>query len=97
MNKTITLILALLFAFTAGAQNANNEDLDAKYASSLLQPGTEVPDILVDSTANLRLSDMRGHYVLPTSGHHGVPTAARTCPRWKPSTRNTTSLISLTS
>ena len=89
MNKTITLILALLFAFTAGAQNANNEDLDAKYASSLLQPGTEVPDILVDSTANLRLSDMRGHYVLLH--------AARTCPRWKPSTRNTTSLISLTS
>ena len=63
MNKTITFILAFFFAITASAQ-VSNEDLDVKYASSLLPAGTEVPDMLVDTTINLRLSDMRGHYVV---------------------------------
>lgn len=63
MNKTITFILAFLFAITASAQ-VSNEDLDVKYAASLLPAGTEVPDMLVDTTINLRLSDMRGHYVV---------------------------------
>ena len=63
MNKTITFILAFFFAITASAQ-VSNEDLDVKYAASLLPAGTEVPDMLVDTTINLRLSDMRGHYVV---------------------------------
>lgn len=63
MNKTITFILAFLFAITASGQ-VSNEDLDVKYASSLLPAGTEVPDMLVDTAANIRLSDIRGHYVV---------------------------------
>ena len=63
MRKTLTLFLLLLLALTTSAQIAG-DDLDAKYATTMPQPGSLAPDFLVDSAANIRLSDMRGHYVV---------------------------------
>ncbi len=63
------LILAMLLmgsVLTIGAQETN-EDPDIKYAADLLKPGTPAPEFVInfkDSTKNIPLSKLRGHYVV---------------------------------
>lgn len=62
-QKIFTLLLVLMGL----AQVAMAQDADSKYAVRLLQPGTEAPDMVVGVRAQgdtLRLSQLRGHYVL---------------------------------
>lgn len=40
------------------------QDLDSLYTQSMLRNGMEAPDLLVDSTSNTRLKDLRGRYVV---------------------------------
>lgn len=57
---------ALVSALTATAQTPAADDLDAKYATELLKPGTAAPDFALPTPAGdtLRLSSLRGHYVV---------------------------------
>ena len=69
MNTTKTIILALLLlvcGHSLQAQEAET-DLDAKYATALLSPGTEAPGFVIsgkDSCCNVPLSKFRGQYVV---------------------------------
>lgn len=58
--KKILFIFALLM--TTGHMMA--EDLDSIYTRDMLPIGTLAPDMPVDSTGELRLSDLRGRYVV---------------------------------
>lgn len=67
--KPAAFIAALLCASTAAAQQPSQkaeEDLDAKYAATLLRPGTEAPDFALPAINGdtVRLSDFRGRYVV---------------------------------
>ncbi len=57
---------ALMSALTVSAQTTAAEDLDAKYATELLKPGAPAPDFALPTPAGdtLRLSSLRGHYVV---------------------------------
>lgn len=60
----LLFLLAWLIIGGAQAQTNTDEDIDAKYASRMIQPGEAIPDLLVDSAKNLRLSDLKGCYVV---------------------------------
>ena len=59
MRKIGLIIAGLLFFSLVHAQN-----LDSLYAKDLIKPGTEAPDMLIDSLSNTRLKDFRGRYVV---------------------------------
>ncbi len=61
--KHIFTLLLLLLAFVG---NANAQDADAKYATSLLQPGTTAPDFTLNTLKGkpFSLKSLRGHYVV---------------------------------
>lgn len=64
---------------TANAQANVVEDLDAKYATNLLKPGTDAPDInLKTIDGSFRLRACVASMWCSTSGLHGVPTVVRT-------------------
>lgn len=66
MRKIILfLVVALCQLTTAMAQDSVSSDLDARYATDMLQPGAEAPDFIIgEKPTPLRLSDLKGHYVL---------------------------------
>lgn len=72
MRKYIqTLMLCLLGVTTVNAQatdgvSAQSNDLDSKYATSLLKAGTDAPDFELQTPAGtkVKLSDLRGRYVV---------------------------------
>lgn len=57
---------ALVSALTATAQTPVADDLDTKYATELLKPGVSAPDFALPTPQGdtLRLSSLRGHYVV---------------------------------
>lgn len=59
MRKIELIIAGLLLFSLVHAQN-----LDSLYAKDLIKPGTEAPDMLIDSLSNTRLKDFRGRYVV---------------------------------
>ena len=64
----MTLAAMMLTALGAGlyAQTPEEEELDRKYAASLLQPGTAAPDFTLNDLSGkpVRLSDFRGKTVV---------------------------------
>lgn len=46
------------------ATSSKAEDLDSVYTKEMLPIGTEVPDVMLDSTNNVSLKSMRGKYVV---------------------------------
>lgn len=56
----------LLLASSAKAQQSSSEDFDAKYATTLLQPGTIAPDFTLKTPdgENFSLSELKGSYVV---------------------------------
>ena len=67
MKRLFTLI-AMLTVFGSGlcAQTPEEEELDAKYAVTLLKPGTDAPDFTLNDLSGkpVRLSDFRGKTVV---------------------------------
>ena len=67
MKHFIILIAALMaFGFGLYAQTPEEEELDAKYAVTLLKPGTDAPDFTLNdlSGKTVQLSDFRGKTVV---------------------------------
>ena len=67
MKRLFTLIAVLMaFGFGLNAQTPEEEELDAKYAVTLLKPGTAAPDFTLNdlSGKSVRLSDFRGKTVV---------------------------------
>ena len=67
MKRFIILIAALMaFGFGLYAQTPEEEELDAKYAASLLKAGTDAPDFTLNDLSGkpVRLSDFRGKTVV---------------------------------
>lgn len=83
--RRLTIIAALLLCITAcvTAQTAEEEN---KYLKGLLQPGTVAPDFAfenTDSTADLRLSSLRGRYVVLDFWASWCPDCRRDIPDMK--------------
>ena len=67
MKRFIILIAALMaFGFGLYAQTPEEEELDAKYAITLLKPGTDAPDFTLNDLSGkpVQLSDFRGKTVV---------------------------------
>lgn len=67
MKRFIILIAALMaFGFGLYAQTPEEEELDAKYAVTLLKPGTDAPDFTLNDLSGkpVQLSDFRGKTVV---------------------------------
>ena len=54
----------LLLMLATMATSSKAEDLDSVYTKEMLTIGTEVPDVMLDSTNNVSLKSMRGKYVV---------------------------------
>ena len=63
MKKILSLVILLSAFFSMSAQP---KDEDTKYATELLKPGTDVPDIKLKDIngKKFQLSKLRGHYVV---------------------------------
>ena len=66
MKKLLVLALLALVPFCLTAQQAQQEDLDAKYAATLLSPGTAAPDFTLQDVEGktFSLKDFRGRTVV---------------------------------
>ena len=67
MKRLLILIAALMaFGFGLYAQTPEEEELDAKYAVTLLKPGTDAPDFTLNDLSGkpVQLSDFRGKTVV---------------------------------
>ena len=67
MKRLLILIAALMaFGFGLYAQTPEEEELDAKYAATLLKPGTDAPDFTLNDLSGkpVQLSDFRGKTVV---------------------------------
>jgi peroxiredoxin len=68
MKRLIILAAMMLTTLSLGlnAQTPEEEELDRKYAATLLQPGTDAPDFVLNDLAGkpVRLSDFRGKTVV---------------------------------
>lgn len=67
MKRFIILVATLMaFGFGLRAQTPDEEELDAKYAVTLLKPGTAAPDFTLNdlSDKSVKLSDFRGKTVV---------------------------------
>lgn len=67
MKRFIILVATLMaFGFGLRAQTPEEEELDAKYAVTLLKPGTAAPDFTLNdlSDKSVKLSDFRGKTVV---------------------------------
>ena len=67
MKRLLTLIATLMaFGFGLNAQTPEEEELDAKYAVTLLKAGTDAPDFTLNDLSGkpVRLSDFRGKTVV---------------------------------
>ena len=67
MKRLLILIAALMaFGFGLYAQTPVEEELDAKYAVTLLKPGTDAPDFTLNDLSGkpVQLSDFRGKTVV---------------------------------
>lgn len=74
------------------AQQKADVDLDAKYATNLLEVGSPAPDLAIPSLSggSVTFADYKGKYVVVDSGHRGAPTAARMRPTSWPFMRSST-------
>jgi peroxiredoxin len=68
MKRLIILAVMMLTTLSLGlyAQTPEEEELDQKYAATLLQPGAEAPDFILNDLGGkpVRLSDFRGKTVV---------------------------------
>ena len=68
MTRILALMAALLttLGLSLYAQTPEEEELDRKYAATLLQPGTDAPDFTLNDLSGkpVRLSDFRGRTVV---------------------------------
>ena len=68
MKRLIILAAMMLTTFSLGlyAQTPEEEELDRKYAATLLQPGADAPDFVLNDLDGkpVRLSDFRGKTVV---------------------------------
>ena len=94
MNKMLNIsLMALAFASASlnvsaqtdavtPAQQKADVDLDAKYATNLLEVGSPAPDLAIPSLGggSVTLADYKASMLSLTSGHRGAQTAARMRP-----------------
>lgn len=67
MKKLMMMALLLVAGLIGARAQEETGDLDRKYATELLRPGTAAPDFeipLRDSVSTIKLSGLRGHYVV---------------------------------
>ncbi len=66
MKRLLALLAAILPCLGLAAQQQAEEDLDAKYAGTLLKPGTAAPDFTLRDIQGkeMKLSDFRGRHVV---------------------------------
>lgn len=65
MNRNLKRIICLtVFCLFLSGQWIKAENLDSLYAKSMLVPGTEAPDMMIDSLSRTTLKDFRGRYVV---------------------------------
>lgn len=64
LKQLIFAVLATMTVSMVSAQTPDSTDPDAKYATQMLKVGEDIPDMIVDSAQNIRLSDMKGVFVV---------------------------------
>ena len=89
--KLKTLLAALLlagFAINTKAQTTD-EDLDAKYATSLVQPGTVAPDFTMNTPDGkpFSLSSLKGKTVVLDFWASWCPDCRKDAPEWLPTSQ----------
>lgn len=78
-TRLTTTLVALMAIFSC----AMAQDLDSKYATTLLKAGTEAPDMTIGTDKNgadIKLSQMKGSYVLITFWASWCPDCRRETP-----------------
>jgi len=79
--KRIFFLLAVGLALLG--QSAMAEDLDSLYAKGLLVPGTEAPDMMIDSLSHTTLKDFRGRYIVLHFWASWCPDCRKDMPEFK--------------